>query len=63
MTDADTAWTWRDDEELAEMFEEYPRIEPVIERIVQQDAALEELRRDVDSLKQRLEQGSKRTNA
>jgi hypothetical protein len=48
------AWGWREDEELVEMMEEYPRIEPAIERMSCQDAELERVMKRLSVLESRM---------
>jgi hypothetical protein len=48
------AWNWKDDEAFGELMEEYPRIEPAIERIVLQDAEVEQMSKELDALKHRV---------
>ena len=47
-------WTFREDEEFAEMMEDYPRVEPAIERIVTLDAEQERIHRAVQTLEKRV---------
>jgi len=47
-------WTFREDEEFAEMMEDYPRVEPIMERIFRQDEEQQRLRDEIRAIHARV---------
>jgi phage shock protein A len=48
-------WTWREDEELAELMQDFAHFEPAIERIYRTETQLDQMQQRIEKLEERKE--------